>query len=105
QEGVRGRDGLRGNGIAGVGRAETAAPPAVTEAQAQATPHARTPPPERNRESADIFRYFTPPEAAVIVALVDTLIPKDDVGPGGVEVGVPIFIDHKLSGAYGRGAA
>jgi len=28
----------------------------------------------------------------VIAALVDTLIPKDDVGPGGVEVGVPIFI-------------
>ena len=38
-----------------------------------------------------------------MVALVDTLIPKDDVGPGGVEVGVPIFIDRELSGAYGRG--
>jgi gluconate 2-dehydrogenase gamma chain len=39
-----------------------------------------------------------------VVALVDTLIPKDDVGPGGVEVGVPIFIDRQLSGAYGQGA-
>ena len=36
----------------------------------------------------------TQPEAAVVVALVDTLIPKDDVGPGGVEVGVPTFIDR-----------
>jgi hypothetical protein len=47
---------------------------------------------------------FCPPEAAVLVALIDTLIPKDEVGPGGVEVGVPIFIDRELSGAYGRGA-
>src|SRR5262245_15425159 len=42
-------------------------------------------------QAADTFRFFTPLEAAVVVALVDTLIPKDDVGPGGVEVGVPIF--------------
>ena len=67
-------------------------------------PHAHTHPPERNGEGAGIFRYFTPPEAAAIVALVDTLIPKDDVGPGGVEVGVPIFIDREMAGAYGRGA-
>jgi gluconate 2-dehydrogenase gamma chain len=39
-----------------------------------------------------------------VVALVDTLIPKDEVGPGGVEAGVPIFIDRELAGAYGRGA-
>ncbi len=101
-EGVRRRDVLKGIGMTGaaVGIATTAAPPA--EAQAQA-PHAHAHPPERN-EGADSFRYFTPPEAAVIVALVDTLIPRDDVGPGGVEVGVPIFIDRELAGAYGRGA-
>ena len=103
-EGVRRRDVLKSIGMTGaaVGIATTAAPPALAEAQA--IPHAHTHPPERNGEAADIFRYFTPPEAAVIVALVDTLIPKDDVGPGGVEVGVPIFIDHELAGAYGRGA-
>ena len=105
-EGVHRRDVLKGIGVTGaaVGIVATTAPPALTEAQAQATPHAHTHPPERNGESADIFRYFTPPEAAVIVALVDTLIPKDEVGPGGVEVGVPFFIDHELAGAYGRGA-
>jgi gluconate 2-dehydrogenase gamma chain len=103
-EGVRRRDVLKGIGVTGaaVGIVATTAPPALTEAQA--TPHPHTHPPERNGEAADIFRYFTPPEAAVIVALVDTLIPKDQVGPGGVEVGVPFFIDHELAGAYGRGA-
>jgi gluconate 2-dehydrogenase gamma chain len=49
-------------------------------------------------------RFFTSIEAAVIVALVDTLIPKDDVGPGGIEVGVPTFIDREMAGAFGRGA-
>ena len=58
----------------------------------------------RNGEGADAFRFFTAPEAAVVVALVDTLIPKDDVGPGGVEVGVPIFIDRQMVSPYGRGA-
>jgi gluconate 2-dehydrogenase gamma chain len=109
-EGMRRRDVLKGIGITGaaVGIATTAAPPVLAEEQAQTpaqdTPHAHPHPPERHADAADIFRYFTPPEAATITALVDTLIPKDDVGPGGVEAGVPIFIDHELAGAYGRGA-
>jgi gluconate 2-dehydrogenase gamma chain len=108
-EGMRRRDVLKGIGItsAAVGIATTA-PQGLAEAQAQTpaqdTPHAHAHPPERHADAADIFRYFTPPEAVTIIALVDTLIPKDDVGPGGVEVGVPIFIDHELAGAYGRGA-
>src|ERR1700719_3873812 len=105
-EGVRRRDVLKGIGVTGaaVGIATTTAPPALTEAQAQAAPHAHTHPGTRSGEAAEMFRYFTPPEAAVIAALVDTLITKDDVGPGGVEAGVPIFIDRELAGAYGRGA-
>jgi len=103
-EGVRRRDVLKGLGVTGAvaGIAATTAPPAVHEAQAQPAPqpHAHV----TVRQAADAFRFFTPPEAAVVVAVVDTLIPKDEVGPGGVEVGVPMFIDRELSGAYGRGA-
>jgi gluconate 2-dehydrogenase gamma chain len=40
----------------------------------------------------------------IIAALVDTLIPKDEIGPGGVEAGVPSFIDRQMAGAFGRGA-
>src|SRR5215471_21131199 len=104
-EGVRRRDVLRGLGVTGVvtGLVATTAPPAVHEAEAQpAAPHVHAV--ARDGQAADAFRFFTPPEAAVVVALVDTLIPKDDVGPGGVEVGVPMFIDRELAGAYGRGA-
>jgi gluconate 2-dehydrogenase gamma chain len=85
--------------VAGI--AASAAAPAVHEAKAQ-KPHSHAA--ARGGQPVDAFRFFTPLEAAVLVALVDTLIPKDDVGPGGVEVGVPIFIDRELAGAYGRGA-
>jgi len=105
-EGVRRRDVLKGLGVTGAvaGIVAKTVSPGIDEAQAQpaAQPHGHTM--ARNGQAADAFRFFTPPEAAVVVALVDTLIPKDDVGPGGVEVGVPMFIDRELAGAYGRGA-
>jgi gluconate 2-dehydrogenase gamma chain len=111
-EGVRRRDVLKGLGVTGAaaGIVATTVPATVTQAPAQpaAQPlpagqqHAHAP--ARNGEGADTFRFFTAPEAAVVVALVDTLIPKDDVGPGGVEVGVPVFIDRQMVSPYGRGA-
>ena len=104
-EGMRRRDVLKGLGVTGAvaGIVATTVPPEVQEAEAQtAAPHAHAV--ARDGQPADGFRFFTPQEAAIVVALVDTLIPKDDVGPGGVEVGVPIFIDRELAGAYGRGA-
>jgi len=107
-EGVRRRDVLKGLGVSGAvaGIVTTAVPSTVQEAEAQAAaqPHTHAHPVARAGQSADGFRFFTPQEAAIVVALVDTLIPKDDVGPGGVEAGVPIFIDRELAGAYGRGA-
>jgi gluconate 2-dehydrogenase gamma chain len=105
-QGVRRRDVLKGLGVTGAAAsiAATTTPSAVQEAEAQTVvqPHAHAV--ARHGQSADDFRFFTPQEGAVVVALVDTLIPKDDVGPGGAEVGVPIFIDRELAGAYGRGA-
>jgi len=108
KEGVRRRDVLKGIGLTGAaaGLATTNVAPVANEAQAQPATqsHAHAPAPARNDNTADAFRFFTAPEAAVVIALVDTLIPKDDVGPGGVEVGVPTFIDREMAGAYGRGA-
>jgi gluconate 2-dehydrogenase gamma chain len=50
------------------------------------------------------FLFFDADEGAVITAMVDTLIPADATGPGGVEAGVHIYIDRQLGGAYGSGA-
>jgi gluconate 2-dehydrogenase gamma chain len=48
------------------------------------------------------YVFFTEAEAAFIEAATERLIPKDDLGPGAKECGVPIFIDHQLAGAFGR---
>lgn len=48
------------------------------------------------------YTFFNPAEAAFIEAATERLIPADDLGPGAVEAGVPIFIDRQLAGEYGR---
>jgi Gluconate 2-dehydrogenase subunit 3 len=107
-ERVHRRDVLKGLGVTGAaaGIVATTVPPAAAEGPAQpaAQPHAHAHAAPRSGDAENTFRFFMPPEAAVVVALVDTLIPKDEVGPGGVEVGVPIFIDRQMLSAYGRGA-
>jgi len=49
------------------------------------------------------YLYFTAAEAAFIEAAVARLIPTDELGPGAIEAGVPLFIDRQLAGQYGRG--
>jgi len=51
----------------------------------------------------DGYVYFAAAEVAFVEAALARLIPHDDVGPGAVEAGVPIFIDRQLAGPYGRG--
>ena len=48
------------------------------------------------------YSFFNAAEAAFIEAATGRLIPADDLGPGAVEAGVPIFIDRQLAGEYGR---
>lgn len=50
------------------------------------------------------YVFLTAPEAAFVEAAVARLIPKDDLGAGAVEAGVPVFIDRQLAGEYGRAA-
>jgi gluconate 2-dehydrogenase gamma chain len=48
------------------------------------------------------WTYFTSEEAAAIEALVDRLIPSDDLSPGGKDAGIAIYIDAQLSGDFGK---
>lgn len=56
-------------------------------------------PPTRYRPDA---KFFTDQERAFISAAVDRLIPADET-PSASEVGVVVFLENQLSGAYGRG--
>ena len=48
--------------------------------------------------------YFSAAEWAFINAAVGRLIPSEGAGPGGVEAGVPEFIDRQMELPYGHGA-
>src|SRR3954463_16196680 len=47
------------------------------------------------------YLFFTPAEAAVVDAIVDRLIPTDELGMGAKDAGVTTFIDRQLMGPYG----
>jgi gluconate 2-dehydrogenase gamma chain len=48
--------------------------------------------------------FFTQTEWKFVATAVDRLIPADETGPGGVESGVPEFLDRQLDSPYGYGA-
>lgn len=50
------------------------------------------------------YQFFTQDEAQKLIVAVDTLIPRDDLSPSASELGVPIFIDRQLAGAFGAGS-
>jgi gluconate 2-dehydrogenase gamma chain len=47
------------------------------------------------------WRFFTPEEGATIEALVERLIPPDELSVSGREAGCGVFIDRQLAGPYG----
>jgi gluconate 2-dehydrogenase gamma chain len=49
------------------------------------------------------WAFFTSEEASLVEAIVDRLIPKDELGPGAKDAGCAVFIDRQLAGAYGKG--
>ena len=63
------------------------------------TPNAADPP-KMVRPGA--WKYFTADEAAAVEALVDRLIPADDLTPGGKDLGCAVYIDRQLAGPQGR---
>ncbi|GAA0595313.1 gluconate 2-dehydrogenase subunit 3 family protein [Virgibacillus siamensis] len=38
----------------------------------------------------------------ILSAATERIYPKDELGPGAIELGAPYFIDHELAGAYGN---
>src|SRR5690242_18410856 len=46
--------------------------------------------------------FFTPTEAATVEAIVDRLIPADNLSPGGKDCGCAVFIDRQLAGYFGH---
>lgn len=96
RSGVDRRDFFRSVGAVG---AVAVTPSIVSEANAQAT-HGN----HGTATGGKALHYLNVDEAKTVAAMVDTFIPKDQTGPGGVELDVPSFIDRQLASGWGRGA-
>jgi gluconate 2-dehydrogenase gamma chain len=80
---------------------KAAAPAAIAVTQGNAPAQSTD---RQNAQSAYMPVFFNGAEWTFINAAVDRLIPADAEGPGGVEAGVPVFIDRQLDMPYGHGA-
>jgi gluconate 2-dehydrogenase gamma chain len=49
------------------------------------------------------YSYFNLEEAAFVEALVDHMVPADELTPKGTEIGINVYIDRALAGAWGKG--
>lgn len=51
--------------------------------------------------SASGWRFFSVGEGRIVNAIVDRLVPPDDLSIGGKEAGCAVYIDRQLAGDYG----
>jgi gluconate 2-dehydrogenase gamma chain len=92
------RDFIKG-AVGGAAAAGSAAMVTPETAQAQqAVPATQAAAPE-----AAGYAFFNLDEAAFVEALVDHMIPADEVSPKGTDLGVNVYIDRALAGAWGKG--
>jgi len=88
------REFLSGVGVAGAAAALAPASPAA----------AQSPPPQPTAApQAAGYTYFKPTEVQFIEAVVDHMVPKDELTPSGTDIGIATFIDRALAGSWGKG--
>jgi gluconate 2-dehydrogenase gamma chain len=92
------REFLTGVGVAGAAAATALAPVAPAQAQviqaAAPAPAAKLP---------DGYLFLHPQEAQFVEAVVDHMVPKDELTPSGTDMGIATFIDRALGGSWGKG--
>src|SRR5947207_15868971 len=49
------------------------------------------------------YAFLNNEEAAFVEALVDHMVPADDLTPKGTDLGINVYIDRALAGAWGKG--
>jgi gluconate 2-dehydrogenase gamma chain len=97
---LRRREFLGGAGVAGVAAAAAAttiAPVASSSAQTTVSQPAA----QASRPAG--YTFLQPQEAVFVEAVVDHMIPADELTPRGTEIGLATFIDRALAGSWGKG--
>jgi gluconate 2-dehydrogenase gamma chain len=91
------RNFLKG-AVVGGAAAATGTVATVTTAEAQAQPQQQAAPAPQPG-----YAFLNIEEAAFVEALVDHMVPADNLSPKGTDVGINIFIDRALAGGWGKG--
>jgi gluconate 2-dehydrogenase gamma chain len=52
---------------------------------------------------AEGYEFLNLDEAAFVETLVDHMVPADELTPKGTDIGINIYIDRALGGAWGKG--
>lgn len=100
--GVGRRQFLGGAGVAGAAAVAAQALTPVAPASAQTPAQAASPLSNQPPQPAG-YAFFHPQEALFIEAVVDHMIPADELTPSGTEIGIATFIDRALAGSWGKG--
>ncbi len=88
------RDFIKGAVVGGAAAATTSVAAVPQSAQAQPQPAAAAPPG---------YAFLNLEEAAFVEALVDHMVPADELTPKGTDIGINIYIDRTLAGGWGKG--
>ena len=86
------RDFLKSAVVGGAAAATTGTTVLSEAAQAQPAP---APPPG--------YAFLNTDEAAFVEAMVDHMIPADELSPKGTDMGLAVYIDRALASAWGKG--
>jgi gluconate 2-dehydrogenase gamma chain len=92
------RDILKGAVVGGA-----AAASATTAIAPASNAQAQPPAPASTTSEAAGYAFLNLDEAAFVEALVDHMVPADEVSPKGTDLGINIYIDRALAGAWGKG--
>lgn len=87
------RDFLKGAVVGGAAAATTTSLELTAPAQAQAAAAPASPG----------YAFLNIEEAAFVEALVDHMVPPDELSPKGTDIGINIYIDRALAGNWGKG--
>jgi gluconate 2-dehydrogenase gamma chain len=90
------RDFLKGAVVGGAAAATASLPDSAQAQQPAAAAPAAAP-------AGPAYSFLNLDEAAFVEALVDHMVPADDLTPKGTDIGINIFIDRALAGGWGKG--
>jgi gluconate 2-dehydrogenase gamma chain len=100
-QGVGRRDFLKGAVVGGAAAATGIQQPQSAQAQQPAAPAA--PSAAGTAAGPEGYAFLNIEEAAFVETLVDHMVPADDLTPKGTDLGINIYIDRALAGAWGKG--